>query len=130
MIHPRKNRKDCPASRRPLRRNLRIAFGMLRMQPCLPESAARALDYASTRHFRKKGVDEIFLTNRIVDNKPLCAAIQVSGVAASIGVAYLFHKTGHHKLERWVSIVHISVGTAGSIRNFNLKPRQPALPSP
>lgn len=90
---------------------------------------ARALDYASTQHFRKKGVNEWLLTNRIVDNKPLFAAIEVGGAAASIGVAYLFHRTGHHKLERWVSVVHISVGTGGAIRNFNLEPRQP-VPAP
>jgi hypothetical protein len=87
-------------------------------------AGARALDYASTRHFRGKGVDEILLTNRIVDNKPLFVAIEAAGVAASIGVSYLFHRSGHHKLERWVSVIHISVGTAGAIRNFGLEPKQ------
>ncbi|MBI4165380.1 MAG: hypothetical protein HY508_06560 [Acidobacteria bacterium] len=93
-------------------------------------AGARALDYASTRHFRKKGVDEVLLTNAVVDNKPLFAAIELSGVAASIGISYLFHKTGHHKIERWVSVVHISVGTAGSIRNFGLEPKQPTATPP
>ena len=91
-------------------------------------AGARALDYASTQHFRKKGVDEILLTNAIVDNKPLFAAIELSGVAASIGISYLFHRTGHHRIECWVSAIHISVGTAGAIRNFGLKPSQPAAP--
>ncbi len=98
------------------------------MRRSLPAWAA--LDYASTRHFRKKGVNEVLLTNRIVDNKPLLAAIEVAGAAASIGVAYLFHKTGHHKIERWVSVIHISVGTGGAIRNFNLKPSQPSSTPP
>jgi hypothetical protein len=93
-------------------------------------AGARALDYASTQHFRRKGVNEVLLTNAIVDNKPLFAAIEVSAVAASIGVSYLFHRTGHHKIERWVSGIHISVGTAGSIRNFGLKPNQPASTPP
>ena len=92
-------------------------------------AGTRALDYASTRHLRNKGLNEILLTNDIVDNRPLFVAIEASGVALSIGVSYIFHKTGHHKLERWVSIVHISVGTGGSIRNYALKPNQPA-PSP
>ena len=83
---------------------------------------ARTLDYTSTRHFRNKGVNESLLTNAIVDNKPLFAAIEVAGVGASIGFSYLFHRTGHHKLERWVSIVHFSVGTAGAVRNYFLKP--------
>ena len=89
-------------------------------------AGARAFDYASTRHFRSKGVDEVLLTNAIVDNKPLFIAIEAMGVAASIGVSYLFHRTGHHKIERWVSVIHISVGTAGAIRNFGLEPKQPA----
>jgi hypothetical protein len=86
-------------------------------------AGARTLDFISTQHFRKKGVDEVLLTNDIVDNKPLFAAIEVAGVAASIGVSYIFHRTGHHKIERWVSIIHISVGTAGAIRNFGLEPK-------
>jgi hypothetical protein len=84
-------------------------------------SGARALDYASTVGFRSRGVDEILLSNSTVDNHPLFAGIEAAGVAASIGVSYLFHRTGHHKLERWVSIVHISVGVGGSIRNFGLE---------
>lgn len=86
---------------------------------------ARALDYASTRSFRGKGIEEVLLSNSIVDNKPLFAAIEAAGTAASIGVSYAFHRTGHHKIERWISIVHISVGVGASIRNFGLKP-QPA----
>mgnify|MGYP001584244720 CR=1 FL=1 len=80
--------------------------------------AARALDYASTRHFRAHGRSEGFLNNDIVDNKPQFAAIEAAGTAASIGVAYLFHRIGQHKLERWTSLVHITVGTAGVIRNY------------
>jgi hypothetical protein len=87
--------------------------------------AGRALDYASTRHFRDRGVNEWLLTNNIVDNKPLFAGIEVAGVAASIGVSYLFHRSGHHKLERWVSIVHIGAGIGGSAWNYTLKPSPP-----
>ena len=86
----------------------------------------RALDYASTRHFRNRGVNEWFLTNSIVDNRPLFAGIEVAGVAASIGVSYLFHRSGHHKLERWVSIVHLGVGIGGSAWNYTLKPSTPS----
>src|ERR1700686_5438791 len=32
--------------------------------------AGRALDYASSLNMRRRGVDEIFLTNGIVDNHP------------------------------------------------------------
>lgn len=83
-------------------------------------AAVRALDFTSTRHFRERGLNEILLTNGIVDNKPLFATIEVAGTAASIGVAYLLHRTGHHRAERWVSIVHIGVATFGDIRNYGL----------
>jgi len=85
-------------------------------------AGARALDYASTRNLRNRGLNEILLTNDIVDNKPLFASIEAAGVGLSIGISYLFHRTGHHKLERWTSIIHISVGTGGAIRNYALKP--------
>ena len=83
---------------------------------------ARALDYASTRNMRSRGVNEILLSNSVVDNRTLFVGIEAAGTALSIGVSYLFHRSGHHKLERWVSIVHIGVGVGGSIRNFGLEP--------
>lgn len=83
-------------------------------------AAVRALDFTSTQHFRERGLNEILLTNGIVDNKPLFATIEVAGTAASIGVAYLLHRAGHHRAERWVSIVHIGVASFGDIRNYGL----------
>jgi len=84
--------------------------------------ATRILDYASTRHFRDQGNDEWLLSNSIVDNRPLFVGFELAGTAASIGVSYLFHRTGHHSLERWVSIAHIGVGVGGSVHNYLLKP--------
>jgi hypothetical protein len=83
---------------------------------------ARMLDYASTRHLRDQGNNEWLLTNGIVDNRPLFVGIELAGAAASIGVSYLFHRSGHHTLERWTSIAHISVGVGGSVHNYLLKP--------
>jgi hypothetical protein len=88
---------------------------------------ARMLDYASTRHLRDQGNYEWLLSNSIVDNRPLFVGIELAGTAASIGVSYLFHRTGHHSLERWTSTVHIGVAVGGSIRNYLLKPPQPPL---
>ena len=82
--------------------------------------AGRALDYASTLNLRRRGLNEALLTNEIVDNHALFAGIEVAGTAASIGVSYLFHRTGHHRLERWTSIVHFGVATGGAIRNYSL----------
>jgi hypothetical protein len=87
--------------------------------------AARMFDYASTRNMRGRGVNEWLLSNSVVDNRPLFVGIELAGAAASIGVSYLFHRTGHHRVERWVSIVHIGVGVGGAIRNYTLSPSAP-----
>ena len=92
--------------------------------------AVRMLDYASTRHLRDQGNYEWLLSNSIVDNRPLFVGIELAGTAASIGVSYLFHRTGHHSLERWVSMVHIGVGVGGSIRNYLLKPPEVIIVQP
>jgi hypothetical protein len=84
-------------------------------------AAGRALDYASTLNLRRRGIDEVFLTNSIVDNHPLFAGIEAAATAASIGVSYIFHRTGHHRLERWTSAIHAGVATGGAIRNYALK---------
>jgi hypothetical protein len=84
--------------------------------------AARMLDYASTRYLRDEGNEEWLLSNSIADNRPLFVGIELAGTAASIGVSYLLHRTGHHSLERWVSIAHIGAGVGGSVHNYLLKP--------
>src|SRR5260370_42318233 len=98
--------------------------------------AARALDYASTLNLRRRGLDEIFLTNSIVDNHPLFAGIEAAATGASIGSSYLFPRTGHHRLERRPSIVPFRVAPGGTVRKSTLTtphknqfgPR-PALPA-
>jgi hypothetical protein len=83
--------------------------------------AARALDYTSTLNMRRRGRQEILLSNSVVDNHPLFAGIEALGTAASIGVSYWLHRTDHHRLERWVSIVHIGLASGGAVRNYALK---------
>jgi len=87
---------------------------------------ARGLDYASTLNIRRRGLNEVLLTNAIVDNHPLFAGIEAAGTGASIGVSYIFHRTGHHTLERWTSIVHFGVAVGGAARNYALKTPHPA----
>jgi hypothetical protein len=84
-------------------------------------AGGRGLDYSSTLNLRRRGLDEIFLTNSVVDNHPLFAGIEAAATATSIGVSYLFHATGHHRLERWTSAVHIGVAVGGAARNYALK---------
>jgi hypothetical protein len=92
--------------------------------------ASRALDYASTLNMRRRGVNEILLNNDVVDNHAAFAAIEAAGTGLSISASYLFHCYGHHRLERWTSVVHISFATGGAIRNYSLKtvPKPPANP--
>jgi hypothetical protein len=87
--------------------------------------ASRTLDYFSTLNFRRRGRQEIFLTNDVVDNHAAFATIEAAGTGVSIGIAYVFHRYGHHKLERWTSMVHIGVATGGAVRNYCLKTAHP-----
>jgi hypothetical protein len=82
--------------------------------------ASRALDYASTRHFRRRGANEILLNNRIVDDKPLFIGIEAAGTVLQIGACAWLHAHDHHKTERWISVVHIGVTTFGAARNYTL----------
>jgi hypothetical protein len=83
--------------------------------------ASRTFDYFSTLNMRQRGRQEILLTNDVVDNHAAFAVIEASATGVSIGAAYLFHHYGHHKLERWTSIVHIGAATTGAVRNYCLK---------
>ncbi|MCL4523484.1 MAG: hypothetical protein M1453_13870 [Acidobacteria bacterium] len=86
-------------------------------------AASRALDFHSTGNMRRRGREEILLSNEAVDNKAAFVAIEAAGALTSVGISYLFHRTNHHKLERWVSYIHIGVTTFGGVRNYCLKTR-------
>jgi hypothetical protein len=81
----------------------------------------RVLDYTSTRNMRDRGRQEILLTNWVVDNKPLFIGIEAAATGLSIGLSYAMHRTGHHKVERLISIAHISGAAFGDARNYALK---------
>ena len=87
--------------------------------------AARTFDYFSTLNLRRRGDREVLLTNEIVDNHAAFAAIEAAGTGLSIGASYLFHHYGHHKLERWTSMVHFGLATSGAVRNYCLKTAHP-----
>jgi hypothetical protein len=87
--------------------------------------AARTFDYFSTLNLRRRGDQEVLLTNDIVDNHAAFAVIEAAGTGVSIGASYLFHHYGHHKLERWTSIVHFGLATSGAVRNYSLKTAHP-----
>ena len=87
--------------------------------------AARTFDYFSTLNLRRRGDQEILVTNDLVDNHAAFAVVEAVGTGVSIGAAYLFHRYGHHKLERWTSIVHFGLATTGAVRNYCLKTAHP-----
>jgi hypothetical protein len=81
----------------------------------------RGLDYASTKNMLARGREEILIPDDVVNSPAGFPALEAAGTATSIGISYIFHRTGHHKLERWVSIVHIGVTGFGVVRNYSLK---------
>jgi len=87
--------------------------------------ASRTFDYFSTLNLRRRGGQEVLVTNDLVDNHAAFAVVEAAGTGVSIGASYLFHRYGHHKLERWTSIVHFGLATTGAARNYCLKTARP-----
>jgi hypothetical protein len=85
----------------------------------------RGLDYASTRNFMARGRGEILIPDDVVNNSAGFAGLEAAATATSIGISYIFHRTGHHKLERWLSIGHIVVTGVGVVNNYSLKSHHP-----
>jgi hypothetical protein len=86
-------------------------------------AASRALDYASTRNMLARGREEILLPDDVVHSTAGFPALEVAGAATSLAISYALHRTGHHTLERWLSIGHIGVTTFGAVRNYSLESR-------
>lgn len=85
----------------------------------------RGLDYASTRNFEARGRQEVLIPDDIVFNSAGFASLEAAGAATSVGISYIFHRTGHHKMERWLSIGHIGVTAFGVGWNYSLKTHRP-----
>lgn len=81
----------------------------------------RGLDYASTRNFQARGREEVLIPDDVVNNSAGFAALEAAGTATSVSLSYWMHRIGHHKIERWISIVHIGVTGFGVARNYSLK---------
>ena len=93
-------------------------------------AVSRGLDYASTRNMQSRGREEILIPDDVVNNSAGFASLEAAGGAVSIGISYLLHRSNHHKLERWLSIGHISVTGFGASRNYSLESRPRTFPSP
>jgi hypothetical protein len=88
-------------------------------------AVVRGMDYASTRNFQARGRQEILLDDEVVNNSAGFAALEAAGTMTSVGISYILHRYGHHKLERWMSIGHIGVTAFGDVRNYCLKTKHP-----
>ncbi|HUX66684.1 MAG TPA: hypothetical protein VMV31_04270 [Terriglobales bacterium] len=91
------------------RANTPLIFGIATVQ---------ALDFSSTHYFRNRGKDEWLLTNQLVDNRPAFATTEIAATAAGVGLMYLLHRSGHHRLERWAAAGWIAVGILSAVANY------------
>jgi len=74
-----------------------------------------AADFCVTRANLARGGRELNPITRVLSGStPGLAANFVLETSGLIGINYVFHKTGHHKLERVMSFVNIS-GSAGAV---------------
>jgi hypothetical protein len=85
----------------------------------------RALDFASTKNFLARGRTEVLIPDDVVYNNAGFASLEAAATATSVGISYWFHRTGHHKMERWLSIAHLSVTAFGDAHNYALKTHRP-----
>ena len=81
-----------------------------------------AADFVVTRDNLRNGGRELNPVTRVFAGSTAGLAVNFAGEAAgAIGLSYFFHKTGHHKLERAVSLLNI--GSSASAVSFDLAHR-------
>ena len=83
-------------------------------------AAFSTADFVVTRNNLRNGGQELNPMTRVLAGSTAGLAVNFAGEAAGVvAVSYLFHKTGHHKLERVVSLVNIG-SSAGAVM-FDLR---------
>ena len=71
-------------------------------------AAFSAADFIATRNNLRNGGQELNPVTRMFSGSTPGLAVNFAGEAVGVvAVSYLFHKTGHHRLERAVSILNI-----------------------
>jgi len=69
-----------------------------------------AADFAATRSNLQSGGKELNPVTRLFSGSTAGLATNFAGETAGvIGLSYLFHRTGHHKLERVTSMLNVGV---------------------
>ena len=78
-------------------------------------TALNGADFAITRSNLQSGGQELNPVVRFFGRSTAGLAVNFVGETAGVvSLSYFLHKTGHHKLERWVSVVNIS-SSAGAV---------------
>jgi hypothetical protein len=74
------------------------------------------MDFVITKQNLQSGGKELNPITRIFAGSTAGLAVNFAGEsAATMGIAYLFHRTGHHRLERMTSAVAMSISTQAVI---------------
>lgn len=85
-------------------------------------AALSSADFAVTRANLQNGGLELNPITRVFGRTTAGLAVNFSGQTAGvIGISYLFHRTGHHKLERIAC--YINIGGSSSALLYSLKHR-------
>jgi hypothetical protein len=78
-------------------------------------AAFSAADFVVTRDNLRAGGQELNPVTRVFSGTTTGLAINFAGETVGVvGLSYVFHKTGHHKLERAVSMLNIG-SSAGAV---------------
>jgi hypothetical protein len=76
-------------------------------------AAFSAADFVVTRDNLRGGGQELNPVTRLFTGSTTALAVNFAGETAGVvGLSYFLHKTGHHKLERVVSMLNISSSAA------------------
>jgi hypothetical protein len=85
-------------------------------------AAFSAADFVVTKDNLRSGGQEFNPVTRVFGASTAGLAANFAGEAAGVvGLSYMFHKTGHHKLERYVSMLNI--GSSAAAVSFDLAHR-------
>jgi hypothetical protein len=78
-------------------------------------AAFSAADFVVTRDNLRGGGQELNPVTRVFSGSTTGLAVNFAAETAGVvGISYFFHKTGHHKLERAVSVLNIGA-SAGAV---------------
>ncbi len=76
-------------------------------------AAFSTADFFATRANLQNGGQELNPVTRVFSSSTAGLAMNFAGETAGVvGISYFLHKTGHHKMERFVSMLNISTSAA------------------